>query len=511
MNKQIDQGEQVEKHENVMLLAMSTLPAQPKVNTYQICRENEKLYFKSLSQMEPHTKYVLYTLAANGEKLDRIVILESMKARSEKPERWNGETATTLYIKRIKNYLGSHEAVPIEVADELDNINETPCDSHIYINGYPEIIKVDLENPIFFWNAVQAILGADHEKNVNVNLYMDMQGGDRNSISQMNAIAELLVRQKVVVCGRYANDFDPRRYPPLHTIRDASKEYRTYDLISAMDIFSRYGWGDKLEEYFQGMGTGDSKESRLIAAIKDASYAISRCSVDKFDSAVRRIEGLEKDFAKPEAVTEMDVVYQDIKNDYEPLFSPKYRYVAQIRWCFERHFLQQALTILEAKMPYEFVHSGLIYYMTKDGDRQKFLDQCENIYKEIQKFNRYKMKDLNHYMIKDYCRQNHNMFQDPMNLLHFGLDGPLQKKTISLLQQYWYLSNLRNQVNHASAGEHNPEGFFCYMKKKYKKDRNWKDGKEVDYEAEIRRFLKEWESLAEKVPKKIREKVIDLS
>ena len=63
---------------------------------------------------------------------------------------------------------------------------------------------------------------------------MDMQGGDRNAVSQMNAIVELLERQGVMIRGRYANDYNPtRKERPLHTIREVSKEYRTYDLISA--------------------------------------------------------------------------------------------------------------------------------------------------------------------------------------------------------------------------------------------------------------------------------------
>ena len=51
------------EHDNVMLLAMSTLPPKLKINTYQKNEDGRKLYFKSLSQMEPHTKYVLYMLA----------------------------------------------------------------------------------------------------------------------------------------------------------------------------------------------------------------------------------------------------------------------------------------------------------------------------------------------------------------------------------------------------------------------------------------------------------------
>ena len=83
MNESIRENTEQDKHENVMLLAMSTLPFQPKVNTYQVKKDDEALYFKSLSQMEPHTKYVLQMLAACGERLNRIVILESSKARTD--------------------------------------------------------------------------------------------------------------------------------------------------------------------------------------------------------------------------------------------------------------------------------------------------------------------------------------------------------------------------------------------------------------------------------------------
>lgn len=500
-------------HENVLLLAMSTLPQTPKVNTYQIEEEGKILYFKSYSQMEPHTKYVLYKLAEKHEKLDRIVILESAKARTEKPEKWNQETATSLFDKRIHHYLNRTENVKIRIDDELSELQESTVDAEFYQKFFPEVIMVDLEESVFFWKAAQAIRSA--EKKHAVHLYMDMQGGDRNAVAQMNAIAELLERQGVIIKGRYANDFDPRRKPPLHTIREAGKEYRTYDLISAMDIFAQYGWGDKLDQYFGGSIGKASKESRLIEAIKLASSAISRCSGEKFDAAVRKIEELESEFENPETVTEMDVVYQDIREDYKPLFNPPYRYVEQIRWCLNKNFFQQALTIFEAKMPYEFVHSGLIYYMTKnrgDSGRIEFLESCERMYWNMSQNNRYRLKDLNHYLLKDYCwkkdyKQNRNIFRDPQGILSFGLE---EEKVIPLLDKYRMLCLLRNQINHASEETHNADGFFCYMKEKY----NWIEEiekQETDYKKELQDFLDEWQVYAAQVPEKIRNQVVDLS
>ena len=511
-------------HENVMLLAMSTLPQRPKVNTYQFQEEGGMAYFKSFSQMEPHTKYVLHMLGAKGEKLDRIVILESRKVRTERLDQWGKETATTLFLKRIWNYLGRSEPVNISLEDELEKLQETPAELELYQGYFPEIHRIDLENPVYFWDAVQAIRGEGDS----VHLYMDMQGGDRNAVSQMNAIAELLVRQQVSIKGRFANDFEPKRENPLHTIREAGKEYRTYELISAMDIFSRYGWGDKLQQYFQGNYQRDSWEKTLIEAIQDASTAISRCRPDGFDRAVRRIEAIdeEKKREKEEAekagsaagaVSEMDVVYQDIYQNYKDLLGQKYRYVAQIRWCLDKQFLQQALTIFEAKMPYEFVHSGLLYYLKKGEDRTKLFETCEEMYLELKKQNpkgTYLMKDLNHYLIKDYCKEysveeKKYIFTDPRNLLTFGLGDGRRNDVYALLNNYRSLCILRNQMNHAAVGEHAPDGFFSYMKQKYKNDPNWQKQKNAKYEKRIRNFLDEWEQLADQVPEDVRNQVED--
>lgn len=494
---------EVEGHDNVMLLAMSTLPCQPKVNTYQAHEGKETWYFKSLSQMEPHTKYVIRKLAAEKEKLDRIVILESSKVRAQRPKNWNQETATSLFTKRIINYVGGSEQIDIEEPDERKDLVEAAVEPQLYQNGFPEIITVDMEDSVFFWKAVQKIVGPN--RNRRICLYMDMQGGDRNAVAQMNATVKLLERQKVDIKGRYANNFEPKSTGP-HVIRDASKEYRTYELISAMDIFIQYGWGDKLDQYFRGITKRNSKERRLIDAINKASSAISRCNSDGFDSAVRKIEQLKLEFKKPEKITEMDVVYQDIYEDYAPLFSAKYRYVEQIRWCLNKNFIQQALTILEAKMPSEFIHSGLLYYMSEKGNKKDFLIKCENLYNKNKKDEKYRMKDLNHYLVKEYFEEKN--VKDIQ--FFFGLEKSSEKVT-TLIRKYKKLSDLRNQVNHAAVGKHNPDGFFVYMQEKYKDDKNWKSRKETNYKEEILNFLKDWEELADQVPEELRKQVIDLS
>ena len=182
----------------------------------------------------------------------------------------------------------------------------------------------------------------------------------------------------------------------------------------------------------------------------------------------------------------------------------------------DRHFLQQALTIFEAKMPGEFVRSGLLYYPVADKDREKFFEIFENNYcdkKHFPKQKHYQMKDLNHYLIKDYCYNYHKRrFQNKKNLLTTGLGTGRMSEVISLLDTYRKLCGLRNQLNHAAEGRHNPEGFFCYMKARHPHDPNWFDEKEkVDYEKKLRDYLDNWKALADQVPDEIKKQAVDLS
>ena len=68
-------------HENVMLLSMSILPRTKSINTYKgITEEGQEYYFKGISQLEAHSKYVAKILDDKGEKIDRFVILSTNEA-----------------------------------------------------------------------------------------------------------------------------------------------------------------------------------------------------------------------------------------------------------------------------------------------------------------------------------------------------------------------------------------------------------------------------------------------
>lgn len=498
--------------ENVILLAMSTLPYDKETKQissydYEFQDKNCTYRFNGISQLEPGTKLILSLLKEKGRKVDRIVVLSTKKTCEEisefseeniinlnniagtdfvKEPNQNSDilTANNFYKKRIINYT------------KKENIE---C---------PEFIFVNLEEKTFISEVVEAICGLDENE---VSLYVDVQGGHRPTITKMMAILELLKGRNVLVKSRIAVRFNANRPEgesnPIHFV---DQEYETYELVTAMEVFRRYGSGKELKEYFDAKpGTDDELTKRLTSFIMDASEAIQTCNVSAFDKAVQQVADMLDDFNSRTAdqKEEIDVVFKDIYEDYKPIIKAKYRYVEQIRWCLRKNYVQQAITILEAKMPKEYVTNGLKYYSWKEGKnaRQELLDYFKSLLEKKDKKDRYKMKDINHYFIKDYYRDR-DLNKQPYFKVSYGNDK-MRNEIKANIKKYKELSSMRNQINHA-ASEKRAGGFYDTVYKKCDSENNSLSIEKL--KKDIEKYLSGFEELANMVPEKTKRKVIDL-
>ncbi|MDO5423025.1 MAG: TM1812 family CRISPR-associated protein [Eubacteriales bacterium] len=511
-------GKSIEKkglrtEENVLLLSMSILPKNRMMNHYRMQDQERTYHFNGITQLEAGTKYVLSKLAAKGQKVSRIIILASDETQIPE-ENYDNFTAVDFYKERIKDFITGTDGHTLGLENKVEEFRFTRAEYYPDPEKLFQIIKTDAnKNTIYFWHAVEAIRGVDRTKKIN--LYMDMQGGDRSAIAQMNAIVELLKDQNVTIRGRYATEFNPAN--AVQPMSEVSESYRTYELMTAMQVFKNYGWGQELVNYF---GTQESeRDKKLVEAIQKASDAIRMSDVGGFDQAVTIIQELSKEFgdhSQPaDEKTQLDIVFEDILEDYRPLIeNSRYRYIEQIRWCLKKGFLQQALTILEAKMPYEYVNNGLIYYCDQNDDRKNVLGDFAKIYKKYKCTAPYKMKDLNHYFIRYYLVYDTD-FEGISISAEYGCDD-LENRIENSLSEYRCLCCKRNMTNHAaSSASRNKDGFFYYMQSKYPKDRNWKDSPEDgsgNLKKRIENFLAEFTAIADEIKKKNPElRVVDLS
>lgn len=408
---------------NVLLLSMSTLPQVLLVqNYYFMGKSGDRKNLYGYSQLEPITKMLIQQLNDQGKKLDKIVIMTSYEAlrdttvtvkcaavpfylqrirefvangncdenkqdqiyfgrMQEEKEKWlkSSESTTkgefrvsgecTGEIKsHLSKYTFSGDAATISLNDisvEIVTLYEKESETKGSDVQKKEEIKL-------FFEVIDCIKATGDD----IDLYLDMQGGDRNTTAQMNAIVSLLEDQGVKTEARYAISYDRNNIE--HPINEVSEKYSAYQLIGAMQSFKRYGRGQSLIDYFEMKKTSRDNDE-VLCAIKNASDAIRLCDMDKFDNAVSQIEQIKKKREcreKEEKQTELDIVFEDIQKDYEKLFGQgKGMYIAKIKWCLEKGFLQQALTIIESKIPEYLYQRGII---TVDMDKSIKGEKKEN-------------------------------------------------------------------------------------------------------------------------------------
>ena len=342
-----------DNEKNVLLFAMSTLPVNPSVNIYKYDYDGEEWFFNGISQLEPGTKLVLSLLEKQRKKLDKIVILASYKASNDKYN-INGKNISSVdfYKNRIMEYIHKDKAKE-EVGDS--------CKQHYIGDNYSDIVEDDFfsiidtdNNSEYLIDAVNAVRGY---KPCKVNLYIDVQGGYRTLITQMNSVIELLKKEDVTIKNRFVTNYI--KGEQIHEIIEVSKEYEVANLVTAMTIFRRYGRGDELSKFFidyeKNSHETKEREKDLSGLIKKASDAIQLCDVNSFDDVIKDVANLRNKF-NTEDKSIYGIVCKEIIDDYEPLINTiedkgVNKYITQIKWCLDKGFIQQALTIIESKMP----------------------------------------------------------------------------------------------------------------------------------------------------------------
>ena len=391
------------KEENVLFFNLSVLGkciVSKYKGEWQVENGINMAYYTGISQLEAGTKQVLYTLALQGKKLDRIVMVESKRTRtdehtdflesfwddSEKMKKYY-TSSVCFYKQRIKDYIRRKESKKIFKEEEgtfyQENISyEDPfIDNVEYTEQEIESLFYDIptyeiesnfadskeENENFkcyedqslelFAEIIHGIQGNSRKK---INLYVDMQGGFRSAVSQTDAVLELLKDRNVKIRGRYAiKNFIPNGQK-IHEVKLVDEEYKAYELVSAMTEFKRYGRGQGLTEFFAKDSNLETKE--IVELIRRISGAISLCNVEEFESQIRELAEINEKLKDVQLNSQISIVFQDIIDDYMSLLRKESTTFDIVEWCVNKSFYQQAITLIESLMPKMLVECGFLYY-----------------------------------------------------------------------------------------------------------------------------------------------------
>ena len=398
----------------VLLLNMSTLPDgkyAPSMNHYYKISSGGNYVFEGIGQLEAGTKFVLARALRHEVIIDRIVVTGSPETFA--PNSHVNMSSMDFYIQRIMGFIrGGAEGETVDgdaiIGDIQEKLNDvTKKDLHnresaqriceqpvindsefmaklvdAYKDKTEDFIKVINMEGVETSDAgkIKELSDVIMDNAEQVNVYMDIQGGDRAFTYVLNALMALNGDKKITVQRAISTKFSTSNI--ASEITNSTNSFKLVELITAMKAFTNYGRGDLLVRYFDELGYGeDSETATFVGIIKGISDAIQINDPAALTAAIKRMRdfiGSQKTFEDPY----LNLVKGDIIDDYGDMirerkendsFDEALYNLDVIDWCMRKGFTQQGLTLIEDKMADFFMNSN-VFDLTIDiegGDRAK--------------------------------------------------------------------------------------------------------------------------------------------
>ena len=312
-----------------------------------------------------------------------------------------------------------------------------------------------------------------------LNIYMDMQG--------LESAEGYMILGVLAVLGDDANN--PVSFREIITTAELpgsfvseidnseKKRYEINRLVSGMSAFIRYGKVDEILHYWESRGISDRHVDYLLYAMKRIDEGISLCNIQDLESGIRLLK-LTLDSAPQETGASFEsgifrILENTIRMDYGPLLEgDDLDELELVRWALRKKFYQQAVTIVESRMPADMITNRVLYYAPDEAALKEFTKGLNEIYWVTAPKDRWYFKDIDHYFIKNYGRSALPPIDPKIDrekqytelrmktLQENGGDSTLMQAYSVLSDQpqlierllcaYYKAATLRNQVAHAS-------------------------------------------------------------
>ncbi len=184
--------------------------------------------------------------------------------------------------------------------------------------------------------------------------FIDTTGGFRNSSYFLMCVVRMLeysgVKLEKAVYSRFDN----------YSINDITDIYRKYDLINAVDIFTKFGNSYELEQYFSN--TDEPAVKEVISAMNAFSDMISLCRTSELSSILEKLNISLVKLSSTHSDSADTILFQSLICTIREKFYMKnncIEYPDIVRWCLDNRLIQQAVTIYVERMPEFFYKKGL--------------------------------------------------------------------------------------------------------------------------------------------------------
>ncbi|WP_302357223.1 TM1812 family CRISPR-associated protein [uncultured Megasphaera sp.] len=196
-----------------------------------------------------------------------------------------------------------------------------------------------------------------------VALHADFTGGFRHASMMMLSVMQLLKYRGIRTMGvLYSNRYEEQ-------VENVNDIYRMFNLISGADEFINFGSTREIMAYMEGAKqTAETK--LLLETMRDFTNAVRICRTGKIAPLAKKLQEALRNFEQAGAVSLQEKIFLRIlevfKWEYGSLLKEDFTNFDIIRWCVEKGYLQQAMTLCSEWIPREIV-GRRIFYPVKDS------------------------------------------------------------------------------------------------------------------------------------------------
>ena len=325
---------------NILMLNLSTFPYDAEKKEYKsmvshpffylVPETGEQRSVEGIYQLDP----VPNMLFKEGIELDRAIVFSTAKTRIPKEiiadDYADGPISEVEYFLRHLKSIMLQEDTKVEVIDINENQPEEAIDAASRL--------------IESWTA-----------NADAHLYIDTHGGFRDT----QLIEEAII--KLVTADRLETTVYSVHYEGSgKSFISEDKAIKIFDFVSGMNEFMNYGRIDSLLKYL------DFESNReLLKPIIEISEGIQWSNLTSFENGIKHLRNYYKKDKKVDNIY-LSMFEGRIRADYGGLLGDSLNGIDMLKWCLKKGFYQQALTVIEARIPYDFFAKEIIK-LTEDG------------------------------------------------------------------------------------------------------------------------------------------------
>lgn len=353
---------------NVLILALSTLPVRKAVPVTAFDINNERIgeYYY---QLEPVPQMIYRDLQESDRKIDQIFILASVNTLNpiKDPLDVVNRSGDTSHPVMFEEDSPHSELLP-SALDFFTSQMERFMDGNVpeyRIFAYTEKSET-IDESIRNSRALtisKSIVETLHEMLSALrqlhkpHLYVDIHGGLRLQQQILSGVMSLLSIEGLEInpSDVYSVEFNQTERKGFIVCADDS--IRINNFVSGLNELTQYGRIGSLREYFSESKT--EEVSNILDTLESISTDIQFCNVSQFEEDIQHLPNCIRAIEENKnAGTLLSLFMDDIRNTFRPLLTGEpTTAIDEIVWCIGKGFYQQALSLIEAKMPeYLFRH-----------------------------------------------------------------------------------------------------------------------------------------------------------